>query len=103
MINDSVEFSKNIPPEQLAVIFKDYFEQHMAAYYILKGVEFVTVNKVDVDKASIMYSVRILNENQKEELVEKLKRRSGSISIYGHMITPDIFLNGDLLCITIKK
>ena len=102
MIN-SIEFSKNIPPETLALIFRDYFEQHMAAYYMLQGVECISINRVDVNKASIMYSVKVLDDSQKERLVENLQRRSGSITIYGKEITPNIFLNGDLLCITISK
>jgi len=100
---NSVEFSKNIPPEQLAEIFKNYFEQHMAAYYMLAGVNFVNINKIGIDGASIMYSVKVLDDSQKDRLVENLQRRSGTINIYGKQITPDIFLNGDLLCITIKK
>ena len=100
---NTLEFSKNIPPETLAQIFRDYFEQHMAAYYMFKGVDFVSINSIDMDKASIMYSVKVLDTEQKDKLVENLRRRSGSINIYGREIKPQVFLNGDLLCITIRK
>lgn len=100
---NTLDFSKNIPPGTLARIFKDYFEQHMAAYYMFKGVDFVSINSIDMDKASIMYSVKVLDTEQKDKLVENLQRRSGTINIYGKEIKPDVFLNGDLLCITIHK
>ncbi len=100
---NSIEFSKNIPPETLAQIFKDYFEQHMAAYYMFKGVDFVSINKVDMDKASIMYSVKVLDESQKLRLMDNLQKQSGTVKIYGYDVTPEVFINGDLLCLTIKK
>ena len=100
---NSLEFSKNIPPEKLAQVFRDYFEQHMAAYYMLRGVDFVSINNIDMDKASIMYSVRVLDEDQKSKLVENLQKQCGTINIYGHTVTPDVFINGDLLCLTIRK
>ena len=100
---NSIEFSKNIPPETLAEIFRDYFEQHMAAYYMFKGVDFVSINSVSMDKASIMYSVKVLDDSQKERLVENLQRQSSTVNIYGYDVTPEVFINGDLLCLTIKK
>ncbi len=100
---NSIEFSKNIPPEKLATIFKDYFEEHMAAYYMLKGVDFVSINSVDINKASIMYSVKVLDERQKDALLTNLQRTSTALNIYGQKIVPDIYINGDLLCITITK
>ncbi len=100
---NSIEFTKNIPPEMLARVFKDYFEQHMAAYYMLKGVDFVSINSIDMDKASIMYSVKVLDEDQKTKLVDNLKKQSSTINIYGYNVTPEVFINGDLLCLTIKK
>ena len=100
---NSIEFSKNIPPETLARIFKDYFEQHMAAYYMFKGVDFVSINSIDMDKASIMYSVKVLDEKEKQRLVDNFSRQSGTVNIYGYNVTPEVFINGDLLCLTIKK
>ena len=41
-----VEFSNQIPSDQLIEIFKDFFEQHILAYDMLKGVEFVKVNNI---------------------------------------------------------
>ena len=100
---NTLEFSKEIPPEKLALIFKDFFEEHMAAYYMLAGVDFVSINEVSMDKASIIYSVKVLNPDQKEKLVENLQRNSTALNIYGHTIVPEIYLNGDLLCISITK
>jgi hypothetical protein len=100
---NTLEFAKNIPAEKLAEIFKDYFEQHMAVYDMLRGVEFISLNSVDMDTASIMYSVKLLNDQNKEDLVKKLQSTSGSLIIYGKPYTPNIYLNGDLLCITISK
>ena len=100
---DTIEFSKNIPAEKLARIFKDYFEQHMMAYYMLAGVDFVSINNISMDEASIMYSVKILDTNQKDALFRTLTRDSSNLNIYGKQYTPEIYLNGDLLCITIKK
>lgn len=100
---DNLEFTKNIPAEKLAEIFKDFFEQHMAVYDILKGVEFVSLSSVDIDTASIIYSIRVLDERSKDNLLRKLQATSGLLTIYGHTYTPQIFMNGDLLCITISK
>ena len=58
---DSIEFSKQIPSEQLAIIFKDFFEQHMLIYDILRDIQFVTISEVSFDKSSIIYSVKLLS------------------------------------------
>jgi hypothetical protein len=100
---DNLEFAKSISAEKLAEIFKDFFEQHMAVYEMLKGVEFIALNSVDIDTASIIYSVKVLDNNSKDELARKLESTSGLLSIYGHTYKPSIFMNGDLLCITINK
>lgn len=100
---DNIEFVKNIPAEQLARIFKDFFEQHMVAYDLLKGVQFYSLNSVDINTASIMYSVKLMDTANKEKLVEHLSSRCGSLTMYGKTYSPEIFLNGDILCITIKK
>jgi hypothetical protein len=75
----------------------------MAAYYMLKGVEFVSLNSVDIDTSSIIYSVKILNDEQKDRLLQYLHKESIGLNIYGRQINPDIYINGDLLCITISK
>ena len=96
-----VEFSNQIPSDQLIEIFKDFFEQHILAYDMLKGVEFVKVNNITINKSSIMYSVKLLNDEDKEKLVNQLNNLP--LTIYGKTYTPSVFLNGDLLCITINK
>ena len=43
------------------------------------------------------------NISDKETLVKHLNSKAGSLNIYGRHYAPEIYLNGDLLCITIKK
>lgn len=100
---NTLEFAKNIPAEKLALIFKDFFEQHMAVYDIARGVEFVSLNDVSFNTASITYSIKVLDDKAKDNLLHKLQSSSGTLTIYGKTYTPDIFMNGDLLCITINK
>ena len=100
---DNVEFIKNIPAEKLAEIFQKYFEQHMAVYDILKGVEFISLNSIDEDTASLIYSIKVLDAASKDILLNKLQSSAGSLNIYGKLFTPNIFMNGDMLCITINK
>lgn len=100
---DTIDFSKSIPPEQLASIFKDYFEQHMAAYFIAKGMGCGTVQTVDMDKASIIYNIHILSDTDKEKIKQYLESQSLKLYIYGKTLDPKAYINGDLLCITIKK
>ena len=96
-----VEFSNQIPSDQLIEIFKDFFEQHILAYDMLKGIEFVRINNITIDKSSIMYSVKLLNDEDKEKIVSQLNNLP--LTIYGKTYTPSVYLNGDLLCITISK
>ena len=102
---NTLEFAKDIPAEQIAEIFRNYFEQHMMVYDILRGVQFVSINKIETDpsRASIIYSIKLLDSRDKENLERKLNLSSGSLNIYGHTYTPQIYMNGDLLCISIKK
>ena len=73
---NNTEFVKGVPAETLAVIFKDFFDQHMFAYAMMKDIE---------------------------KLLENLNSSVSSLIIYGKQYDPEIYLNGDLLCITIKK
>ena len=67
-----VEFSNQIPSDQLIEIFKDFFEQHIATYDLLKGIEFIKINNITIDKSSIMYSVKLLDDEDKEKIVRQL-------------------------------
>lgn len=96
-----VEFSNQIPSDQLIEIFKDFFEQHIATYDLLKGIEFIKINNITIDKSSIMYSVKLLDDEDKEKIVRQLNNLP--LTVYGKTYTPSVFLNGDLLCITIDK
>ena len=41
-----VEFSNQIPSEQLIMIFKNFFEEHVATYDLLKGIQFIKINNI---------------------------------------------------------
>ena len=100
---NTIDFVKDVPAEQLALIFKDYFEQHMFTYDLLRGIQFGGINSVDINTASIMYSVRLIGDEDKNALVKHLNSKAGSLVIYGKHYIPEIYINGDLLCITVKK
>jgi hypothetical protein len=96
-----VDFSHNIPSDQLLDIFKNFFEQHMVAYDLLKDIDLVDF-KVGKDSSSIFYSVKVMKESDKER-IKNMIHDSISITVYGHTYKPSIYLNGDLLCITFNK
>lgn len=98
---DAIEFSNQIPSDDLVRIFKDFFEQHMLAYDILSGIQFVTINNITMNKSSIIYSVKLLQEEDKQKIIRYVNNLP--LTIYGKKYTPHVFLNGDLLCITIDK
>ena len=89
---NNTEFIKDIPADQIAIIFKDFFEQHMLVYDIIKNADFVSINDISIDSAST-----------EAELKRLLELDSSSLIIYGKEYKPNIFINGDLLCITINK
>ena len=96
-----VQFSNQVPSDQLMSIFKDFFEQHIVAYDLLKGIEFVRINEITMNKSSIMYSVKLLEYEDKEKLANSINNLP--LNIYGKTYYPSAYLNGDLLCITINK
>lgn len=100
---NTLEFVKDVPAEQIALIFKEYFEQHMFTYDLLRGIQFGGINSVDINTASIMYSVKLVEGEDKNALVKHLNSKAGSLIVYGKHYVPEIYMNGDLLCITIKK
>ena len=100
---NTLDFVKDVPAEQLALIFKDYFEQHMFAYDLLRGIQFGGINSININTASIMYSIKLVEGENKDTLLKHLNSKAGSLVIYGKHYTPEIYINGDLLCITIKK
>lgn len=100
---NTIDFVKDVPAEQLALIFKDFFEQHMFTYDLLRGIQFGGINSVDINTASIMYSVRLIGNEDRNTLIKHLNSKAGSLVIYGKHYVPEIYFNGDLLCITIKK
>lgn len=100
---NTIDFIKDVPADQLALIFKDYFEQHMFTYDLLRGVQFGGINSIDINTASIMYSVKLIEGEDQNKLIKHLNSKAGSLVIYGKHYVPEIYLNGDLLCITIKK
>ena len=100
---NTLEFVRDVPAEQLALVFKNYFEQHMFTYDLLRGIQFGGINSIDINTASIMYSVKLIEGEDKDTLIKHLNSKAGSLIIYGKHYTPEIYLSGDLLCITIKK
>lgn len=100
---NTLDFVKDVPADQLALIFKDYFEQHMFTYDLLRGIQFGGINSVDINTASIMYSIKLIDISDKDILLKHLNSKAGSLVIYGKHYVPEIYINGDLLCITIKK
>lgn len=100
---NTLDFVKDVPADQLALIFKDYFEQHMFTYDLLRGIQFGGINSVDINTASIMYSVKLIDGEDKNALINHLNSKAGSLVIYGKHYVPEIYMNGDLLCITVKK
>ena len=100
---NTLDFVKDVPADQLALIFKNYFEQHMFTYDLLRGIQFGGINSIDINTASIMYSVKLIEGEDKNALLKHLNSKAGSLVIYGKHYVPEIYLNGDLLCITIKK
>lgn len=100
---DTIEFSKHIDPETLARIFKDFFEQHIAMYYMLKGLNFLSLNIHNMDDMSITYSIKLLNNEDINNIINILHRDSTSLIIYGNKIKPETYINGDQLIIKLKK
>lgn len=96
-----LEFSNKIPSEQLSIIFKDFFDEHIAVYGALKETEFNSINILTEQKSSIMYSVKLLKDADKEKLSSHISNLK--LSAYGKVYTPSVYINGDLLCITISK
>ena len=72
-----IQFSNQVPSDQLILIFKDFFEQHIAAYDLLKGIEFVRINEITMNKSSIMYSVKLLEDEDKEKLAKSINPQGG--------------------------
>lgn len=95
-----IDFSHKVPPDQLMDIFKNFFEQHIAAYNIMKDMKFVDIN-VTTNTSSILYSVKLLDKEEKNRLQKNISNMT--ISVYGKIYTPEIYINGDLLCVTFKK
>lgn len=94
---DMIQFSKSLP--DILSIFKNYFEEHVVAYNLLRGVDFVKINDVVTDESSIVYSVELLDD----EDINRLIKYSNNIrvDIYGKTYKPNIYLNNGLLHINI--
>ena len=100
---NTLDFVKDVPAEQLALIFKEYFEQHMFTYDLLRGIQFNGIISIDINTASIIYYIKLIGDEDKNILIKHLNSKAGSLIIYGKHYVPDIYIDGDLLCITIKK
>lgn len=98
---DMIKFSDKVPSEQLAIIFKDFFNEHIAAGYALTGINIGDVNVITNDTSSIRYSVKMLPQDNRDKLVNHIQNLH--INVYGEMYIPSVYIEGDLLCITFKK
>lgn len=100
---DTLEFAKAVPPQKLAEIFKHYFEEHMAVYYMLKGMSPINIQDVSMNSSSIIYSIHVLDEGDRQNLITRLHSQCGSLIMYGKTYTPSVRIENDLLYITISK
>ena len=98
---DTIEFSSNINAKTLALIFKSFFEQHMCAYYLLHGLTFINMN-ANIDRSSLIYSVKLLDPEHIDHIIDMIKRESSKLVYYGKTIVPEIYVNGDVLCLSFK-
>lgn len=98
---DMIEFSSAVPSEQLAIIFNKFFNEHIAAYGVLNSIQYVSMNVITDEKSSITYSVKLLEDEDKEKLLSHLNNIT--IGAFGGMYRPSVYLNGDILCVTFKK
>lgn len=97
---DFMEFSKTVPVDKLMDIFRNYFEEYIAAYNMLQGIRFIKINDINIDKSSIVYSVELMKEEDKQKLLEYSSNLK--INIYGKKFSPKVFIDGDLLYICIE-
>lgn len=100
---NTIEFTQDVPVERVAMVFKEWFEQHMLTYDMLRGVQFYKLNNISVDHASLIYSIHLLDEEDKNKVLEMLNSRCASPVIYGRQYTPNVYMNGDLLCISFTR
>lgn len=97
---DFIEFSKTIPVSKLLDIFKNYFEEYAIVFNVLQDIEFEKINDIAVDKSSIVYSVRLKNEEDKQRLLETINDLN--VEMYNRKFTIHIQIDGDLLYIYIN-
>ena len=71
---DMMKFSEKVPSEQLAIIFKDFFNEHIAAGYALTGINIGDINVITDNKTSIMYSVKMLPQDNRDKLVNHIQK-----------------------------
>ena len=98
---DAIEFSNQIPSDDLVRIFKDFFAQNMIPYVNQTVIAFFKINKITMNRSSIIYSVKLLQEEDKQKIIKYINNLP--LMIYGKKYTPHIYIEGDLLCITIDK
>jgi len=109
MCDDVIHFTNNTDAdiETKIKIFKNFFEQHMAAYYILRGMRSAgpikIATKEEKSVASLTYSVKPFDDCQKKQIFDNITNTKANVKIYGQPIKPKVFMSGDLLCLTIEK
>ena len=73
--------------------------------YVIWDLETMTHTFKDLDSEYGLFNIEINDINDIDEDKEKLVNQLNNLplTIYGKTYTPSVFLNGDLLCITIDK
>lgn len=97
---DFIEFSKTIPVDKLMELFKSHFEEYILAYYVLQGVEFIKINDITINESSIIYSIELVKEEDRQRIVQL--SNNIKLNIYGKELIPNVYIDGDLLYICVN-
>ena len=96
---DIVNFSKQIitNKEKLQSIFTNYFDQHVAMYYLASKIP-VQIS-TEVDSAEIKYMVKPERIDELQSIIDCLSR---PVSIYDKTFIPDITILDEYLVLILK-
>lgn len=87
---DIASFSHNAcDRDNLILLVKDHFDQHIAMYCLISSFEDATVS-ASCDEASILYTIKA-NDSQKDEIIRTLDR--SNIIINNHKYITEVDIN----------